>query len=125
MNWHSCKYHHSFPRLWTYSTGQWFGVTLFGLLGRHYLEDVGPEGGVGKLKDVARPHQVEPGLVLVHRVQDRLKPEDLVKISSHNHQHRISFVIFASIWVKSFDWRVAIERIGFSEKKLDPGKERE
>ena len=36
------------------------------------LEDVGPEGGVGQLEDVAGSHQVEPGLVLVHRVQDRL-----------------------------------------------------
>ena len=35
-------------------------------------EDVGPEGGVGQLEDVAGPHQVEPGLVLVHRVQDCL-----------------------------------------------------
>ena len=31
-----------------------------------YLEDVGSEGGVGQLEDVAGPHQVEPGLVLVH-----------------------------------------------------------
>ena len=30
------------------------------------LEDVGPEGGVGELEDVAGPHQVEPRLVLVH-----------------------------------------------------------
>ena len=37
-----------------------------------HLEDVGPEGGVGELHDVGRPHQVEPRLVLVHRVQDRL-----------------------------------------------------
>ena len=37
-----------------------------------YLEDVGPEGGVGQLEDVAGPHQVEPGLVLVHRVQNSL-----------------------------------------------------
>ena len=36
-------------------------------------EDVGPEGGVGQLEDVAGPHQVEPGLVLVHRVQNCLK----------------------------------------------------
>jgi len=39
------------------------------------LEDVGPEGGVRQLHDVAGPHQVEPGLVLVHRVQDRLQNE--------------------------------------------------
>jgi len=37
------------------------------------LEDVGAEGGVGQLHDVAGSHQVEPGLVLVHRVQDRLQ----------------------------------------------------
>jgi hypothetical protein len=37
------------------------------------LEHVGPECGVGELHDVTGPHQVEPGLVLVHRVQDRLK----------------------------------------------------
>ena len=36
------------------------------------LEDVGSEGGVGQLEDVAGPHQVEPGLVLVHRVQNSL-----------------------------------------------------
>ena len=37
-----------------------------------YLKDVGSEGGVGQLEDVAGPHQVEPGLVLVHRVQNSL-----------------------------------------------------
>ena len=37
------------------------------------LEDIGSEGGVGQLHDVAGPHQVEPGLVLVHRVQNRLE----------------------------------------------------
>ncbi|GFW31480.1 hypothetical protein TNCV_1288271 [Trichonephila clavipes] len=37
------------------------------------LEDVRPEGGIGKLQDVVRPHQVEPRLVLVHRVQDCLR----------------------------------------------------
>ena len=36
------------------------------------LEDVGAEGGVWQLKDVTGAHQVEPRLVLVHRVQDRL-----------------------------------------------------
>ena len=30
------------------------------------FEDVGPEGGVGQLEDVAGSHQVEPRLVLVH-----------------------------------------------------------
>ena len=47
-----------------------------------YLEDVGPEGGVRQLKDVTGPDQVEPRLVLVHRVQDRLQSEDFVKIYS-------------------------------------------
>ena len=37
------------------------------------FEDVGSEGGVGQLENVAGPHKVEPGLVLVHRVQDRLE----------------------------------------------------
>ena len=37
------------------------------------LEDVGPEGRVGQLQDVVGPHQVEPRLVLVHRVEDGLK----------------------------------------------------
>lgn len=35
-------------------------------------EDVGPEGTVGQLQDVVGPHYVEPGLVLVHRVEDCL-----------------------------------------------------
>lgn len=35
-------------------------------------EHVRPEGAVGKLQDVVGPHYVEPGLVLVHGVQDRL-----------------------------------------------------
>ena len=43
------------------------------------LEDIGSEGGVGQLHDVTGPHQVEPGLVLVHGVQDRL--EKIVKFS--------------------------------------------
>ncbi|GIY15034.1 hypothetical protein CEXT_324691 [Caerostris extrusa] len=37
------------------------------------LEDVSPEGGVGELQNIVCPHQMEPGLVLVHRVQDRLR----------------------------------------------------
>ena len=45
-----------------------------------HLEDVGPEGGVGKLHDVGRPHQVEPWLVLVHRVQDRLTIISMLKL---------------------------------------------
>ena len=44
---------------------------LLVLIGRHryelrLLEDVGPEGGVGQLEDIAGSHQVEPRLVLVH-----------------------------------------------------------
>ena len=51
---------------------------LLVLVGRHrnevaLLEDVGAEGGVGQLHDVAGAHQVEPRLVLVHRVQDGLE----------------------------------------------------
>ena len=43
------------------------------------LEDVGAEGGVGQLHDVAGSHQVEPGLVLVHRVQDGLRNKILLR----------------------------------------------
>lgn len=42
---------------------------------RHELgfrEHVGSEGAVGQLQDVVGPHYVEPGLVLVHGVQDGL-----------------------------------------------------
>ena len=47
------------------------------LISRHsnelgLLEHVGPEGGVGQLEDVAGSDQVEPRLVLVHRVEDGL-----------------------------------------------------
>ena len=38
-----------------------------------FFEDVGSEGGVGELEDVAGSHQVEPRLILVHRVQDCLE----------------------------------------------------
>ena len=37
------------------------------------LEHVRPECGVGQLQDVIGPYKVKPWLVLVHRVQDRLK----------------------------------------------------
>ena len=37
------------------------------------LEDVRPKGGVRQLEDVVGPHQVEPRLVLVHRVEDGLQ----------------------------------------------------
>lgn len=47
------------------------------LVGRHrhelsLWEHVGSEGAVGQLQDVVGPHYVEPGLVLVHGVQDGL-----------------------------------------------------
>lgn len=55
------------------------------------LEHVGPEGGVGELEDVAGPDQVEPRLVLVHRVQDRLdkgeRPDTFIIIIS---PHKVS-----------------------------------
>ena len=77
-----------------------------------YLEDVGSEGGVGQLEDVAGPHQVEPGLVLVHRVQNSLNiflDEKLCfkigykSIHLSNHQNELqwcskrSFTTFAII----------------------------
>ena len=37
------------------------------------FEDECSEGGVGELEDVAGSHQVEPRLILVHRVQDCLE----------------------------------------------------
>ncbi len=37
------------------------------------LEDVRPKGGVRQLENVVGPHQVEPRLVLVHRVEDGLQ----------------------------------------------------
>lgn len=37
------------------------------------LEDIRPEGRVRQLEDIVGPHQVEPRLVLVHGVQDRLR----------------------------------------------------
>ena len=51
---------------------------LLVLVGRHadegsLLEDVRPERGVWQLQDVVCPDQVEPRLVLVHRVQDSLE----------------------------------------------------
>ena len=51
---------------------------LFILISRHadelgLFEDVRPEGGVGQLEDVVGADQVEPGLVLVHGVQDGLQ----------------------------------------------------
>jgi len=38
-----------------------------------FFKHIGSEGRVGELQDVAGPHQVEPRLVLVHRVQDCLE----------------------------------------------------
>ena len=51
---------------------------LFILISRHanklgLFEDVGSEGGVGQLEDVVGTDEVEPWLVLVHRVQDGLQ----------------------------------------------------
>ena len=37
------------------------------------LEHVRPEGGVGKLHDITGSDKVEAGLVLVHRIQNRLE----------------------------------------------------
>jgi hypothetical protein len=51
------------------------------------LEDVGAEGGVGQLHDVAGSHQVEPGLVLVHRVQDGLKVKKKISIIQYTVCH--------------------------------------
>lgn len=55
----------------------WTLTHLVVLIGCHshelgLREDVGPKGAVGELQDVVGPHYVEPGLVLVHGVQDGL-----------------------------------------------------
>lgn len=50
-------------------------------------EDVGPEGAVGELQDVVGPHYVEPGLVLVHGVQDCL--------DQHTQTHNFGVIITA------------------------------
>ena len=60
---------------------------LFVLIGRDgdklcLLEDVGPEGGVGQLEDVVGPDQVEPGLVLVHRVEYGLEKDEEENVAS-------------------------------------------
>ena len=68
--------HYSAGCLWTYSMKQCVGDLCYEPLstdGLDYLEDIGPECGVGELKDVTGPHQVKPRLVLVHRVQNRLQ----------------------------------------------------
>ena len=44
-----------------------------------YLEDISPEGGVGQLEDVVGSDQVEPRLVLVHRVDNGLGRAKWVK----------------------------------------------
>jgi hypothetical protein len=36
------------------------------------LENIRSKGGVGQFEDVIGPDEVEPGLVFVHRVEDRL-----------------------------------------------------
>ena len=58
------------------SLSKWIVVNLqlsdfLVLISRHpdeltLLEDVGPEGGVGQLHDVASSHKMEPRLVFVH-----------------------------------------------------------
>ena len=40
---------------------------------RRLLEDVRAERAVGQLQDVVRSDEMEPRLILMHRVQDRLK----------------------------------------------------
>ena len=79
-----------------------------------YLEDVGPEGGVRQLEDVAGPDQVEPRLVLVHRVQDRLQSDVLVRI--------LSPFPSASIWAKGLECRVAVEGIGLKVGSAGKGR---
>ena len=45
-----------------------------------FLEDVSPERRVRQLQDVVGANQVKARLVLVHRVQDRLKTKLLLLI---------------------------------------------
>lgn len=47
------------------------------LIGRHgdefrLLENITPEGRIGKFQDVIGSHEMKPRLILVHRVQYRL-----------------------------------------------------
>ena len=42
------------------------------LLTHAYLENIGPEGGIGELKDVVGSDEVKAWLVLVHRVHNGL-----------------------------------------------------
>ena len=79
-----------------------------------YLEDVGPEGGVRQLEDVAGPDQVEPWLVLVHRVQDRLQSDVMVRV--------LSPFPSASIWAKGLECRVAVEGIGLKVGSAGKGR---
>ena len=81
-----------------------------------YLEDVGPEGGVRQLEDVAGPDQVEPRLVLVHRVQDRLQSDVLVRVRV------LSPFPSASIWAKGLECRVAVEGIGLKVGSAGKGR---
>ena len=46
------------------------------LLTHAYLENIGPEGGIGELEDVVGSDEVKSRLVLVHRVQDGLQREE-------------------------------------------------
>ena len=42
------------------------------LLTHAYLENIGPEGGIGELEDVVGSDEVKAWLVLVHRVHNGL-----------------------------------------------------
>lgn len=88
---------------------------LLVLIGGHrdklrLLENVTPERRVGKLQDVVGPHQVKPRLVLVHRVQYRLKqPMDrtLGQTVSALSSCSQSFLILSSSLERAFqeiDW---------------------
>ena len=67
-----------------------------------------PEGGVGELEDVAGPHQVEPRLVLVHRVQDRLGIEVKGWILSILGPHKVGEEILEN--AQLLRSRIALER---------------
>ena len=60
------------------------------------LEDVGSEGGVGQLEDIVRPHQVEPRLVFVHRVQDRLRKK--IQINYFRIQNKLQNICIVVVF---------------------------
>ncbi len=72
---------------------------LFILVGRdrdelRLLEHISPEGGVGQLEDVVGPDQVEPRLVLVHRVENGLQQKSrLCSTVVHRETERSSAVV--------------------------------